>query len=541
MDPMAGKEIPAERLINVPQLISQYYTGCPDCGVAAQQVVFGTSGHRGSSLRLSFNEAHILAIAQAICTYRKGQGTTGPLFLGMDTHALSTPAHNTALEVLAANGVTVMAAANGAYTPTPVISHAILSYNKGRKDGLADGIVVTPSHNPPEDGGFKYNGTNGGPADTTATKWIAAEANRLMAGKNAEVRRLPLQKAWHSGFIKEYDYCSQYVSDLEQIIDFKPIASSGLRIGADALGGAGCGYWIPIAEKYGLDLTLINGNPDPTFRFMRIDHDGKVRMDCSSQKAMGGLIRLKNSYDIAFGNDPDFDRHGIVCPSAGLMNPNHYLSVAIDYLFRTRTNWAATAGVGKTVVSSMMIDKVAARLGRKLVEVPVGFKWFVPGLSDGSLGFGGEESAGASYLKRDGSVWSTDKDGMILALLSAEITATTGKDPGEHYAAIEEAFGKSSYERRDNPCTADQKAKVASLNAETLPIKTVGGESINSCITVAPGNNAPIGGIKVSTDNAWFAIRPSGTENLLKVYGESLNGDAHLKRVLDEAQQLIAD
>jgi len=535
----AGKEIPQEALMNVPELISRYYTEKPDVRQAGQEVVFGTSGHRGSSLRISFNENHILAITQAICNYRQEQGISGPLFLGMDTHALSLPAQQTALQVLAANGIETMIAPDGLHTPTPVISHAIISYNQKRKKNLADGIVITPSHNPPQDGGFKYNGTNGGPADTTATKWIATEANRLLKAKLKGVKVVTTAAARESGHIHDYDYRRQYIADLEQIVDLQAIAASGLRIGADALGGAGWSYWIPIAEKYGLDLTLLNGVPDPTFRFMRFDHDGKIRMDCSSKFAMGGLIKLKNSYDIAFGNDPDFDRHGIVCPSVGLMNPNHFLAVAIDYLFRTRRNWSKKAAVGKTVVSSMMIDKVAAKLKRQLVEVPVGFKWFVPGLSNGTLGFGGEESAGASYLRRDGSVWSTDKDGLIMSLLAAEITAVTGKDPGLHYADLEKKFGVSCYQRRDNPCTAEQKAALAALQPDKLPVKEVAGEKILSVLTNAPGNNAPIGGLKVTTASGWFAIRPSGTENLLKIYGESMKGTKHLEAILATAESLI--
>ncbi len=538
MHPLAGKAVPEELRIDIPKLISDYYTGKPDPSEPSQRVAFGTSGHRGSSLKLSFNEAHILAITQAICNYRQLQGVAGPLFIGRDTHALSEPAHRTALEVLAANGVTVMAARDNGYTPTPVVSHAILGYNRNRKSALADGIVITPSHNPPADGGFKYDPTNGGPADTAATKWIADEANRLMADGNREVRRLPLSKALGSGCIHEHDYVAEYVDDLESIIDFEAIRNTGIRIGADALGGAGLGFWLPIAEKYGLDLTLMHGAYEPDFRFMHVDHDGKVRMDCSSPYAMAGLVKLKDDFDIAFGNDPDFDRHGIVAPSVGLMNPNHFLAVAIDYLYRSRKGWPEGLAVGKTCVSSSLIDKVVARLGRQLIEVPVGFKWFVPGLVEARIGFGGEESAGASFLRKDGTVWTTDKDGIVMSLLACEITAATGRDPGEHYLRLAEDFGRTWYARHDNPGTAEEKAHIASLTAENLPIRELAGEPIQSAYTCAPGNGAAIGGIKVIAEHGWFAMRPSGTENICKVYAESAIGEKHLEEIFAEAARV---
>ena len=538
MHPLAGKAVPEELRIDIPKLISDYYTGKPDPSEPSQRVAFGTSGHRGSSLKLSFNEAHILAITQAICNYRQLQGVAGPLFIGRDTHALSEPAHRTALEVLAANGVTVMAARDNGYTPTPVVSHAILGYNRNRKSALADGIVITPSHNPPADGGFKYDPTNGGPADTAATKWIADEANRLMADGNREVRRLPLSKALGSGCIHEHDYVAEYVDDLESIIDFEAIRNTGIRIGADALGGAGLGIWLPIAEKYGLDLTLMHGAYEPDFRFMHVDHDGKVRMDCSSPYAMAGLVKLKDDFDIAFGNDPDFDRHGIVAPSVGLMNPNHFLAVAIDYLYRSRKGWPEGLAVGKTCVSSSLIDKVVARLGRQLIEVPVGFKWFVPGLVEARIGFGGEESAGASFLRKDGTVWTTDKDGIVMSLLACEITAATGRDPGEHYLRLAEDFGRTWYARHDNPGTAEEKAHIASLTAENLPIRELAGEPIQSAYTCAPGNGAAIGGIKVIAEHGWFAMRPSGTENICKVYAESAIGEKHLEEIFAEAARV---
>ncbi len=538
MHELAGKTVPDSLYLDIPDLISRYYTGKPDPSVPEQRVVFGTSGHRGSSLKLSYNEDHILAITQAICSYRATQKVDGPLYMGMDTHALSRPAHATALEVLAANGVTTLIAAHGGYTPTPVVSHAILEHNRGRKKGLADGIVITPSHNPPIDGGFKYDPTNGGAADTTATKWIADEANRLLEGGLKEVRRMTLSQALSSGLVKEFDYVEQYVGDLEKIIDFDPIRSSGLRIGADALAGAGLGYWIPIAERYGLDLTLIHGRYEPDFRFMHIDHDGKIRMDPSSAYAMAGLVSLKDQYDIAFGNDPDFDRHGIVTPSHGLMNPNHYLPVAMDYLFRTRKHWSPAAAIGKTVVTSGLVDQVAARLGRRVLETPVGFKWFVPGLFDGSVGFCGEESAGATFLRKDGQTWTTDKDGLIMGLLACEITASTGKDPAQHHDDLVKEFGEKWYVRQDSPCTPEKKAHIASLDPSRLPLKEVAGEPVESAISKASGNGASIGGIKVSTRHGWFAMRPSGTENTFKIYAESTLSKKHLQQLLDAAAQL---
>lgn len=538
MHELAGKTVPESMYLDIPDLISRYYTGRPDPSVPEQRVVFGTSGHRGSSLKLSYNEDHILAISQAICSYRAAQKVDGPLYMGMDTHALSRPAHSTALEVLAANGVTVFIAANGGFTPTPVVSHAILEHNRGRKKGLADGIVITPSHNPPTDGGFKYDPTNGGAADTTATKWIADEANRLLEGGLKEVRRMTLSQALASGFVKAFDYVKQYVGDLDKIIDFDPIRASGLRIGADALGGAGMGYWIPIAERYGLDLTLLHGRYEPDFRFMHIDHDGKIRMDPSSSWAMAGLVSLKDQYDIAFGNDPDFDRHGIVTPSHGLMNPNHYLPVAMDYLFRTRKAWSPAAAIGKTVVTSCLVDQVAASLGRGVLETPVGFKWFVSGLFDGSVGFCGEESAGAAFLRRDGQVWTTDKDGLIMGLLACEITAATGKDPAQIHDDLVKKFGEKWYSRQDSPCTAEQKAHIASLDPERLPLKEVAGDPVVGVISKAPGNGASIGGVKVSTKNGWFAMRPSGTENTFKIYAESTLSRKHLQQLLDTAAKL---
>ncbi len=539
MDSLAGRKVPESMYLDIPALISRYYTGHPDVNALGQSVVFGTSGHRGTPLKLSFNEDHILAITQAICTYRKRAGVDGPLFIGRDTHALSEPALATALEVLAANGVSVLTAAGGGFTPTPVVSHAILAYNRGRRKGLADGIVITPSHNPPTDGGFKYDPPSGGPAEAEATKAIAAEANRLLAGGLSEVRRMTLDAAKAGGCIREHDYVTPYVADLASIIDFDAIRGSGIRIGADALGGAGLGFWAPIAEKYALDLTILDGRYEPDFRFMHVDHDGKIRMDCSSPSAMAGLVRLKSQYDIAFGNDPDFDRHGIVTPSHGLMNPNHYLAVAIDYLFRTRKGWGKGAGVGKTVVSSGLIDQVARRLKRRLVEVPVGFKWFVPGLLSGELGFGGEESAGASFLRKDGTVWTTDKDGLILSLLACEITAATGRDPALHHDALVAEFGPSWYARHDEPGTPEKKARILQLTPETLPLKELAGEKVAAAFSAAPGNGAPIGGIKVCAEHGWFAMRPSGTEDICKVYAESTLGPAHLDAIFADAARLL--
>ncbi|HWR38907.1 MAG TPA: phosphoglucomutase (alpha-D-glucose-1,6-bisphosphate-dependent) [Patescibacteria group bacterium] len=538
---LAGQKAPSSILVNIPRLVSAYYTVQPDAGEAAQQISFGTSGHRGSSLNATFNEDHVHAVTQAICCYRREKGINGPLFVGFDTHALSEPALASVLEVLAANGVETLRSQGMNYTPTPGISLAILAYNKGRSAGLADGIVITPSHNPPDNGGIKYNPPNGGPADTDVTKWVADKANEFLKNANRDVRRLPYARALQADNVREYDYITPYVKDLATIIDMDAIKNAGLKLGADALGGAGLGYWPAIAAAYGLDLDLINGYPDPTFAFMNVDSDGKIRMDCSSPYAMAGLIELKEKYDLAFGNDPDFDRHGIVTRSAGLMNPNHYLAVAIDYLFRHRPGWRADAAVGKTLVSSSMIDRVAKQLGRRLAEVPVGFKWFVNGLVDGSLGFGGEESAGASFLRQDGSVWTTDKDGIILCLLAAEITAKTGKDPGMYYRELTERFGEPAYERIDAAANAAQKAVLGKLSPEMVKTDLLAGETITAKLTRAPGNNAAIGGLKVCTENGWFAARPSGTEDVYKIYAESFKGKEHLRRIQDEARQIVSD
>lgn len=538
--PLAGQPAPQSSLINIPRLVARYYTDHPDSAESTQRIAFGTSGHRGSSLTASFNEDHIAAITQAICDYRQTQGYSGPLFLGMDTHALSEPAQNTALEVLAANGVTVMLQAQGGYTPTPVISHAILGYNRSRTADLADGVVITPSHNPPGDGGFKYNPPSGGPADTTITKIIETQANRYLEVGLRGVRRWPLQRAERADTTHVYDYVTPYVADLGQVIRMDAIARAGLRIGVDPLGGASAAYWAPIRERYGLDITVVNARIDPTFSFMTLDHDGKIRMDCSSPYAMAGLIRLKDQFDIAFGNDPDSDRHGIVTPGGGLMNPNHYLATAIGYLFQNRPNWPANVAVGKTLVSSSMIDRVAERLGRRLAEVPVGFKWFVDGLLSGSLGFGGEESAGASFLRLDGRVWTTDKDGIILDLLAAEILAVTGRDPAEHYHHWEEQLGSSVYERIDAPATPDEKARLGQLSAERVHATQLAGEPIRAILTQAPANGAAIGGLKVASDNGWFAARPSGTENIYKIYAESFLGSEHLAAIQAEAQAIVS-
>jgi len=540
ISPLAGKTAPRDILINVPRLISGYYTIHPDAANPLQQVAFGTSGHRGTSLNASFNEDHIAAISQAICEYRAAQGTTGPLFIGMDTHALSEPALITALEVFAANGVNVVSHANRQYTPTPVVSHAILAYNKNRGDGLADGVVITPSHNPPNDGGFKYNPPNGGPADTSATKVIQDRANALMADGMKGVKRMTLARAMASGNIKEIDLITPYVMDLENVVDLGAIAKAGLKLGVDPLGGASLPYWQPIAEKYKLNLEIVNTAIDPTFSFMSVDRDGKIRMDCSSPYAMAGLIGYKDKFDVAFGNDPDSDRHGIVTRSAGLMNPNHYLAVAIWYLFQHRPGWRKDAAVGKTLVSSSIIDRVAAHLGRRLAEVPVGFKWFVDGLVDGSFGFGGEESAGASFLRKDGTVWTTDKDGIILDLLAAEITAVTGKDPGQHYADLTAQFGAPIYERMDAPADPAQKKILSNLSPEMVSATELAGEKILAKLTKAPSNGASIGGLKVVTQNGWFAARPSGTENVYKIYAESFNGAEHLKKIQSEAQEMVS-
>ena len=535
----AGKPVTKEDLVDVAELVSLYYETQPDVEKPDQQVAFGTSGHRGSSLNTSFTEDHIMAIAQAICEYRAKQGYTGPLFMGKDTHALSTPAEKTALQVFAANGVTVMIDRDGGYTPTPVISHAILQYNKDRTDGLADGVVITPSHNPPDAGGFKYNPPNGGPADTDVTGWIADRANDLLADDNDEVESLYYADALAAETTVAYDFITPYIEDLGAVIDMEAIAKSGLKVCADAMGGAGIRYWKPIAEKYGIDLTIINDTADPSFSFMCVDHDGKVRMDCSSPYAMASLIELKDKFDIAFGNDPDYDRHGIVTKSSGLLNPNHYLAVAIQYLFTHRAGWRADAAIGKTLVSSSMIDRVAAELGRDLQEVPVGFKWFVNGLIDGSSGFGGEESAGASFLRKDGTVWTTDKDGIILCLLACEILAVTGKDPGEHYQELVARFGNPVYERVDAVASREEKARLAALSPEQVKAETLAGEPITAKLTAAPANGAAIGGLKVCTENGWFAARPSGTEDIYKIYAESFKGEEHLKQIQTEARAIV--
>jgi phosphoglucomutase len=535
-DARAGKRAPEEFLVNLPQLMTAYYTLAPNVSDPDQRVAFGTSGHRGSSLRCTFNEAHILAICQAIAEHRRSAGVDGPLYLGMDTHALSQAAHATAIEVFAANDVVTCHQASG-YTPTPVISHAILTHNRGRASGLADGVVITPSHNPPEDGGFKYNPPNGGPADTATTQKIEARANELLESGLKAVRRISLARALKTETTREYDFVAPYVNDLGCVLDMEAIAAAKLKIGVDPMGGAGLAYWDPIANRYGLDIQVVNQRVDPTFAFMRLDKDGKIRMDCSSPYAMAGLVDLKDRFDIAFGNDPDTDRHGIVAPSVGLLNPNHYLAVAISYLFQNRPGWRGDAAVGKTLVSSSMIDRVAADLHRPLVEVPVGFKWFVDGLLDGSYGFGGEESAGASFLREDGTVWTTDKDGIILDLLAAEITARTGRDPGHHYALLEERFGSPVYARTDTPATSAQKAALAKLSPDLVKADELAGEPITAKLTHA--NNEPIGGLKVATENGWFAARPSGTEDIYKLYAESFLGPKHLEQIQDEARNLI--
>ncbi len=532
---LAGKPAPRSILANIPRLISSYYTHRPDVSDPSQRVTFGTSGHRGSSLRNSFNEGHVLAISQAICEYRKSKGISGPLFMGMDTHALSEAALATAVEVFAAHSVDVMIQKGLRYTPTPVISHAILTYNRRRKNGLADGVVITPSHNPPEDGGFKYNPPEGGPADTGITRIIEERANEILMKGIENIQRLPFEKALKSGSIHEYDYVTPYVEDLQSVIDMEAIAGSGIKIGADPLGGAAVDFWGPIAERYGLDLEMVNMIIDPTFSFMTVDHDGKIRMDCSSPYAMAGLIRLKDKFNIAFGNDTDVDRHGIVTREAGLMNPNHFLSVAVHYLFRNRPGWSKDAAVGKTLVSTSMIDRVAADLGRRLSEVPVGFKWFVDGLIDGSCGFGGEESAGASFLRKDGTVWTTDKDGIIMDLLACEMMAKTGRSPAEIYRDLEERFGKSFYVRIDTAATPEQKAALKRLSPDMIAAEKLAGDAIVAKLTRAPGNNAGIGGLKVVTANGWFAARPSGTEDIYKVYAESFVSEKHLRRIEEEA------
>jgi len=540
LHPLAGKPAPHEMLVNVPRLITAYYTRDPDLSDPTQRVAFGTSGHRGSAFRGNFNEGHILAISQAICEYRRAQGITGPLFIGMDTHALSEPALASAIEVFAGNEQDIMVDASYGYTPTPAISHAILTYNRGRTTGLADGVVITPSHNPPDDGGFKYNPPAGGPADTLTTKAMQARANEILNEALNGVKRMPFSRAMQAETTHKYDYITPYVTDLRNVINMDAIRESGLKIGVDPMGGASVAYWEPIAEMYALNLEVVNPRVDPTFGFMTVDKDGKIRMDCSSPYAMASLITLKDRFDVAFGNDSDADRHGIVTPSVGLMNPNHYLAVAIWYLFQNRPGWRADAAIGKTLVSSSMIDRVAAHLGRRLAEVPVGFKWFVDGLVDGSFGFGGEESAGASFLRHDGTVWTTDKDGIILDLLAAEITAVTGRDPGLHYRALTEQFGDPVYERTDVVATPAQKAVLERLSPEMVAAQEMAGEKITAKLTSAPFNNAPIGGLKVVTENGWFAARPSGTEDIYKIYAESFRGKDHLKQIFAEAQEIVA-
>ncbi|WP_428940708.1 phosphoglucomutase (alpha-D-glucose-1,6-bisphosphate-dependent) [Fontivita pretiosa] len=540
ISPLAGKPPPVELLVDVAKLEHEYYHRKPDLSDPKQKVSFGTSGHRGTPLDGSFTEAHILAIVQATVDYRRSKGIDGPLYLGKDTHAVDQPAARTALEVLAGNGVETIIAASDQYTPTPVISHAILVYNRGRRSGLADGIIITPSHNPPRDGGIKYNPPHGGPADVDVTRWIQDRANALLAEGNASVKRIPWERALHAATTHARDLITPYVDDLINVIDLDIIRAAKLRIGADPLGGASVHYWPMIAQKYGLNLTVVNDTVDFTFRFMSVDHDGQIRMDCSSPYAMASLVAMKDRYDVAFGLDTDADRHGIVTPTAGLMNPNHYLAVAIQYLFTNRPQWPASAAVGKTLVSSSLIDRVAAAVGRKLFEVPVGFKWFSAGLLEGKLGFGGEESAGASFLRRDGTVWTTDKDGIILSLLSAEITARTGKDPGEHYQRIESQFGRSYYKRIDQPATPQEKAALARLSPDAVKDTHLAGEPILARLTRAPGNDAPIGGLKVVTQNGWFAARPSGTEDIYKIYAESLRSPEHLEAILIEAKQVVA-
>jgi phosphoglucomutase len=540
VDPRAGTPAEPRDLIDVPRVVSRYYTEHPDPDVVGERVAFGTSGHRGSSVRSAFNEDHIAATSQAIVEYRRAQGTSGPLFLGRDTHALSEPAMITALEVFAANDVRTLIDSRDGFTPTPALSRAILAHNRDRDSGLADGVVVTPSHNPPDDGGFKYNPPNGGPADTDATRWIQDRANALIAAGLKEVRRVPAARARASSLVEGYDFLEEYVADLPSVLDLDAIRAAGLRVGADPLGGASVAYWGAIADRYGLDLTVVNPHVDATFGFMTLDWDGKIRMDCSSPYAMASLIKQKDRFQLATGNDADADRHGIVTPDAGLMNPNHYLAVAISYLFGQRTGWPAGAAIGKTLVSSSMIDRVAADLGRRLDEVPVGFKWFVPGLLSGSIGFGGEESAGASFLRRDGQAWTTDKDGILLDLLASEILAVTGRTPSEHYRDLTAKFGEPSYARVDAPATREEKAVLGALSPAQVTAKELDGEPITAVLTSAPGNGAAIGGLKVTTESGWFAARPSGTEDVYKIYAESFRGPDHLARIQEEARAVVS-
>ncbi len=537
---LAGKPAPVEMLVDTDQLIAAYFDKRPDSANKSQLVSFGTSGHRGTSLNGTFTESHILAITQALVEYRQAHGITGPLYLGKDTHALSGPAEHTALEVLAGNGIETLIQNGNGFTPTPTVSHAILCHNRGRTAQLADGIIITPSHNPPEDGGFKYNPPNGGPADTDITGWVQNRANELLKNGNSGVKRVSFETARKSSSTHSQDFARAYIDDLKHVIDMDVIRDAGLRLGVDPLGGAGVGYWQPIAETYGLKITVVNKDVDPRFGFMTVDHDGKIRMDCSSPYAMASLVQLKDQFDIAFGNDPDADRHGIVTKSAGLMNPNHYLAVAIQYLFQNRPDWPANAGVGKTCVSSQMIDCVAKSIGRTLVEVPVGFKWFVDGLFGGTLGFGGEESAGASFLRKDGTAWSTDKDGLILALLAAEITAKTGRDPGEHYQDLVTKFGDRRYTRIDQPITVDQKDRFKNLTPAAIHSTALAGEPITAKYSEAPGNQKPIGGVKVITEAGWFAARPSGTEAIYKLYAESFRNDAHLEQIVSAARDIVS-
>ena len=540
LSPRAGKAIEAAELVNVPRLVTAYYTGKPDPKILSQRIAFGTSGHRGSAFENAFNESHILSICQAICLYRSANGVDGPLFIGIDTHALSEPALASALEVFAANEVTVLIDEHGGYTPTPVISRAILSYNKNREGGFADGVVITPSHNPPEDGGFKYNPPNGGPAGANVTSWVERAANAFLENDLKGVRRIPYDRARKSPYVHQHDYIGPYVADLENVVDMEAIRSSGVKIGIDPLGGASAQFWRPIVERYGVAATIVNDAIDPTFRFMTLDWDGKVRMDCSSPYAMARLIGVRDKFDVAFANDTDADRHGIVTRSAGLMNPNHFLATAISYLIANRPAWSCDCRIGKTIVSSCIIDRVVAKHGRKLIETPVGFKWFVDGLLDGTMGFAGEESAGASFLRRDGSVWTTDKDGLILGLLAAEITARTGRDPGEAYTSLTQELGEPFYERIDAAATQEQKKILSAASAEQISVEELAGEAVTTTLTKTPGSGLPIGGVKVITKNGWFAARPSGTEDVYKIYAESFVSANHLRQIQVEAQAEIA-